>query len=141
MARGHLTYRVGNEENPGDPFGRSLLEVAPDGSARLDHFARGGIKRAWSGRVEAAALERLWAALDRAGFPQVPKHPIVGGATMRGLTVGDRRAMVEWHAARKLAGYDEAFGLLDTIVRQLSQDIVKRTPAAGEAIVRDVSVA
>ena len=42
-----IRYRVGNEHNPADPWGRSELVIHPDGSARLDHhFSMGGDSRA-----------------------------------------------------------------------------------------------
>ena len=37
-----VRYSVGNEHDPGDPWGRSELVIHADGSARLDHhFSRG----------------------------------------------------------------------------------------------------
>jgi hypothetical protein len=83
MASFTVRYSVGNEHDPGDPWGRSELVIQADGSARLDHhFSRGREPRAWAGRVDAAALGQLLAALDRAGFPAVPpmkREPIVHG--------------------------------------------------------------
>ena len=88
MAERVLRYSAGNEHNPGDPWGRSELVIAADGSARLDHhFSRVRAAGAWTGRVDASALERLWRALDRAGFPAAPTEPFVAGATLRVLTV------------------------------------------------------
>jgi hypothetical protein len=73
VTRPTIRYSVGNEHNPADPWGRSELVIHPDGSARLDHhFSMGGEPRAWSGRVDPAALDELLAALDRAGFPPFP---------------------------------------------------------------------
>src|ERR1044072_3593344 len=68
-----LSYSVGNEHDPGDPWGRSELGLQPDGSARLDHFfSRRGPAGAWTGRVDEAALRTLWSALEQAGFPAAP---------------------------------------------------------------------
>jgi hypothetical protein len=145
MERGRLSYSVGNENNPGNPFGRSDLAIATDGSARLEHTARGGAKRAWTGRVAASALDRLWAALGRSGFPAVPQHPIPGGATMRVLTIepgggAKQGAYVEWSAAAKLPGYDEAFALLDAVEHLLSGRSVARVKSvADDAVVTDVT--
>lgn len=47
MASFTVRYSVGNEHNPGDPWGRSELVIHADGSARLDHhFSRGREPRA-----------------------------------------------------------------------------------------------
>ena len=125
-----VRYTVGNEHNPGDPFGRSELVIRPDGSARVDHhFAHGGGVGAWTGRVDAAALDALWAALATAGFPAEPGGNFVAGATIRRLTVEvdgvPQRAMIDWHRAPKLPGYAEAFDVLDSVIRQLSGDRVQ----------------
>ncbi|HET8630465.1 MAG TPA: hypothetical protein VFL91_23855 [Thermomicrobiales bacterium] len=142
MARARLTYSAGNEHNPSDPFGRSLLAIEPDGAARLDHFARFTEPRAWTGRVAPDALDRLWAALGRAGFPAVPSHPVTAGATIRALAVeadGERQtAHVEWYAAEDLPGYDEAFALLDALIRQLTAGEVWPTAPALPAMVGEV---
>ena len=139
-----LTYSIGNEHNPTDPFGRSHLVVEPDGSARLDHYGRLGQHRAWTGRVEPAALRRLWSALQRAGFPSVAgHHPPPPDAPVCSLTaeVGDRRqgAYVPWHAAQDLPGYDEAVMLLESIVGQLSEGTVGRPSTAAQVeVVGDI---
>src|SRR5438093_1431223 len=64
LTREQLTYAVGSENDPGDPFGRSELVIEVDGSARLDVYQRGAVHLAWRGTVVADALDRLWAALD-----------------------------------------------------------------------------
>src|ERR1700759_781432 len=89
-AEGTIRYRTGNEHNPSDPFGRSELVLHADGSARLDHyFSRKRGTGAWTGQVDAAAGDALFAALEEAGFP-APAAP--GGAlppdsALRTLTV------------------------------------------------------
>jgi hypothetical protein len=89
MASFTVRYSVGNEHNPGDPWGRSELVIHADGSARLDHhFSRGREPRAWTGQVDPAALGELLAALRRAGFPAVPPMPALPpGATLRRLAL------------------------------------------------------
>jgi hypothetical protein len=125
----HFTYRVGNEHAPDDPFGRSELVIERDGSAYLAHFEAGARPRSWRDTVLADPLARLHAALTRAGFPAVPDHIILPGGAIRILVVDQRAVMIEWHAARRMPGYDEAFALLDAIANQLSDGAVKRTPA------------
>jgi hypothetical protein len=136
-----LRYSVGNEHNPGDPWGRSELVISDDGSARLNHhFSRSGATRAWTGRVDTAALEALWSALDRAGFPTAPNTPLVPGAAPRQLNVerdgASERALIGYYEASSLPGYAEAFDLLDGIVRQLSQDAVPY-PNSQQTVVHD----
>jgi hypothetical protein len=137
-----LRYGVGNEHNPGDPWGRSELVVHPDGTARLDHhFSRGGGEGSGTGRVDPAALEVVWSGLDRAGFPAAPMEPFVAGATVRHLTVEidgvPRHALVDWHKAASLPGYAEAFDVLDAVIRQLSGDTVPY-PTSRPVLVHDV---
>src|SRR5918998_1312642 len=124
-----IGYIVGNEHEPGDPWGRSELVIQPDGTARLEHyFSRAGGSGAWTGRVDAAALEKLWGALRQAGSPATPGTPLTPGTAARRLTVTtdgvSQYASVDYYQASSLPGYAEAFDLLDGIVRQLSGDAV-----------------
>ncbi|HZM78826.1 MAG TPA: hypothetical protein VFC19_24115 [Candidatus Limnocylindrales bacterium] len=141
-----LAYNVGNEHDPGDPWGRSELVIQPDGTARLDHFfSRRGPVGAWTGRVDAGALEALWSALEQAGFPDAPTTMLTAGATPRRLTVEadgvSQRVMIDYHGASKLPGYAEAFDLLDAIVRQLSEDAVDYPTNQPATVVSDVAKA
>jgi hypothetical protein len=125
MTAGTIRYTVGNENNPGDPWGRSDRVVAPDGSARLDHhFSRFGGSGAWTGTVDSATLAAIWAGLDRAGFPEVPAFDAVAGSTLRKLVVEsggvERRALLVRHQTASMLGYAEAFDLLDGVIRELS---------------------
>ena len=135
-----IRYSVGNEHDPGDPWGRSELVICADGSARLDHhFSRGREPGAWAGHVDPAALGELMAALDRAGFPVVPPvSPLPPDATLRRLTVeadgAVQQALVSWHRTPSLPGYAEAFALIDAVIRQLSGNAV-RYPAAPRPVV------
>jgi hypothetical protein len=118
-----LTYGFGNERNPVDPVGRFELEVKPDGTLRLEHHARFAKIQVWTGRATPEALDRLWAAIKHAGFPQVPKHALPPDATIRRLSVetasAKQTAYVEWHAVTDLPGYREAFAILDAMIAEL----------------------
>lgn len=126
-----LEYNAGLENAPGDPFGRTELAIEHDGRARLVHRHAGRV-RAWRGLIDRATLQTAWAALERGGFPTIPPHRVPGGAALRTLIahVGEHRqgGHVAWNAAKDLPGYAEAFAILDSIVRQLSEDTVKATP-------------
>lgn len=142
---GRIEYSAGNPHNPGDPFGRTELVIEPDGTAQLT-LIRGtaGHRITWRASIDLAVVTRIHDALATAGFPQVPPHPIPGGATMRELTVvtgTDRRAaMVAWHAAQDLTGYAEAFALLDAITRAVSQDMWRGAPnTLAPDTVRDIA--
>jgi hypothetical protein len=118
-----LRYSAGNEHSPTDPWGRSELVIQPDGRARLDHhFSRGRGTRVWTGRVGAAALAALWAALDRSGFPVAPRPQLVPDATVHQLTVqaGEESQQVIVDRSQAPPGYREAFALLDQVTGQLS---------------------
>lgn len=140
--RPRLSYSAGIESAPGNPFGAAELVIEPDGSARLDH-RRHGEHRAWTGTIDGAVLDRVLAALERGGFPDVPRHPVPAGATMRRLVVtpadGEPRgALVAWHAAKDLPGYDEAFAALDSLARQMSMDSYQAAPDVLEPAVSDL---
>jgi hypothetical protein len=153
MAGRTIRYRVGNEHNPTDPWGRSELVIHPDGTARLDHFfSRGGPAGpagTWTGRVDPDALAQFWTHLTRAGFPAVPAaSPLPPDSTVRTLTVeadgrdgrdgSSEHAYVSWHQTPSLPGYAEAFDLIDAVIRQLSQDAV-RYPTEQAQIVYDIA--
>ena len=139
--RDRLYYSVGSERSPTDPFGRSSLVIEVDGRARLDQYTRAG-HSAWTGAVAASALDKLWAALEEAAFPEMPRHPVPAGSAIRDLNVGGaqgKSVYIAYHTAEKLPGYNVAFWLLDTIIRQLSEDTVKAVPASNEKIVNAVT--
>lgn len=134
-----LEYSAGNESSPGDPFGRTELTVDGEGNARLVHKHR-GIARAWTAKVDSATLRDAWAALERGGFPVIPAHPVPGGSALRTIVArtGDTAdgGHVAWHA--RLAGFDDAWPILDSIVRQISEDTVKATPNTLPPVVTDI---
>ncbi len=137
VTRDVLYYSVGNERNPGDPFGRSRLVIQVDGHARLDQYTRAG-HSAWTGSVAGSALETLWAGIHEAGFPAMPQHAVPAGSAIRDLNVGGRdgkSVYIAYHAAAGLAGYNTVFRILDTILRQISEGTVKTVPDGGEPIV------
>ncbi len=142
MLAGLLTYRVGNENDPTDPWGRSELFVDPDGSVWLEHhFSRRRGPGNWFGRVDSGLLDALSDALDVAGFglTAAPQPPLVPDATIRMLTVTadgtEHAATVAWHRAATLPGYAEAFDLLDGLVRQLSGEAVRYPTSQSKTIV------
>jgi hypothetical protein len=137
VERDIIYYSVGSERNPGDPFGRSCLVIQVDGTARLDQYTRAGTS-AWTGKVAASALDRLWAALDEAAFPNMPRHPVPAGSAIRDLNVGGpdgKSVYIAYHAAGTLPGYNTAFHILDTVIRQISEDTVKCVPESTETVV------
>jgi hypothetical protein len=146
MAWVAILYSVGNEHDPGDPWGRSELVIRADGSARLDHyFSRGRETRAWAGLVDATVPAELLAALDRAAFPAAPPlGALPPGAALRRLTVegdgGARQAIVSWDRTPSLSGYAEAFDLIDAVIRQLSGDEVQYPTKRGPVVHGAVAV-
>jgi hypothetical protein len=119
-----LRYSAGNEHSPTDPWGRSELVIQPDGRARLDHhFSRGRGTRVWTGRVGAAALNALWAAVDQSGFPAAPRPQLVPDATVHQLTVQAGEGPSQQAIVDRLQpppGYGAVFDLLDQVIGQLS---------------------
>ena len=122
-----IRYRTGNEHNPSDPFGRSELVLHADGSVRLDHyFSRKRRTGAWTGQVDGAAVDALFAALQEAGFPAPagPGGALPPGSTLRTLIVeagrDSQEVFLAWHDTPAQLGYGVAFDIIDGIIRQLS---------------------
>jgi len=143
MTTRQVHYTVGNENNPSDPFGRSVLVISPDGAASLEHhFSRSRTVGRWTGRVDPVALASVWGALELAGFPAMPTATFLPGSSLRQLTIdvdgAPQQALIDWHGAAKLPGYAEAFDLLDGVIRQLSGDTVKY-PTKQPPIVHEVA--
>jgi hypothetical protein len=140
VTRPTIRYRVGNEHNPADPWGRSELVIHPDGSARLDHhFSMGGESRAWFGQVDVAALDELLAALEQAGFPPfAPAVPFPPDTTLRWLAVeadgAVRQGLINWDDPAPQPGYAVAFDLIDAVIRQLSGDAVDYPTKRGTVV-------
>jgi hypothetical protein len=142
LERDRIAYHVGNEHNPGDAIGRSQLVIETNGAARLDHHTRSG-HNAWTGRVGAPALDDLWRALEEAAFPAMPEHRVPAGAAIRALTVGmgtvAKSAYIAGHASGTMPGYREVFWILDSIIRQLSEDTVRAVAPYSSQIVEAVA--
>jgi hypothetical protein len=137
MNRDVIHYTVGSEHSPSDPFGRSSLVIQVDGSARLDQYTRAACS-AWTGKLATSALDELWRGLEHAAFPSVPHHPVPADSAIRSLNVGGRDGKsihIAYHAAATLPGYRRAFHLLDTVIRQISEDTVKCVPESTDEIV------
>ena len=127
MAERTIRYRTGNEYNPSDPFGRSELVLHADGRARLDHyFSRQSRTGAWTGQVDAAAVDALFAALREAGFPAPagPGGALPPGAALRTLIIEadgvSEEISLAWHQRAAQPGYGVAFDIIDGVITQLS---------------------
>ena len=132
-----LEYCAGSDTSPGDPFGRFEMLIEADGRISLVHHGR-----TWTATVDRAALEMVWAALERGGFPTIPQHRIPGGSALRTLTAhrGETTSggHIAYNAADKLPGYSEAFPILDSIVRQIVPDAIDAGTNHPAAVVRDI---
>jgi hypothetical protein len=119
-----LQYQAGNEHSPFDTFGRFVLELGSDGTVRVTHHRRVGPLQRWTATAGAGVLDRVLAALARAGFPAQPQvSPPLPDTTIRSLTVTGGPTggvLLPWDAVAGLPGYAEAFELLDGLVVQLS---------------------
>lgn len=137
VTRDRIHYRVGNENNPSDPWGRSMLCIEADGTARLDQHEFDRVS-SWTGKVATSALEQFWGALAESGFPVVPPQLPPAGSSTRLLQVGKEpdapSAYVAYHFAGTLPGYKIAFSILDTIVRQLSENMVTAVPESAPIV-------
>ncbi|AUX38748.1 uncharacterized protein SOCE26_001260 [Sorangium cellulosum] len=135
-----VEYEAGNEHNPGDPFGRTVLVIDALGVARLENY-RIGQHHAWTGVIDPAVLSRLTAALQAAGFPAAPRLPVPAGSALRHLSVSGAlsgQVLLPWHGVAQLAGYNDAFAVLDSLVRQLSRGALAVAPDVLPPSVLDV---
>jgi hypothetical protein len=140
-----LRYRVGDENDPDDPWGRTELLIDADGSVRLEHsfpHDRGAIVR--TGQLGVGALDVLWSGLDRAGFPTARIATPAVGAKLRRLAIeendGSEEVLVGWEQAASLPGYAEAFEVLDGVVRELGGDAVQYPTEQHEVVAVSGSV-
>jgi len=129
-----LQYQAGNEYSPFDTFGRFVLELDSGGAVRVTHHRRVGTPRRWTADAGTGVVERVLAALGRAGFPAWPDlPPPLPDTTIRSLTVDGGPTggvMLPWDAVAGLPGYAEAFELLDGLVAQLTGlEILAAAPA------------
>lgn len=133
VPRERIVYDVGSVSSPGSPWGRLVLAIEPDGRAQLDQHTMGP-HFTWTGTVIQTALDKLWAALDESAFPAVPPHDAFAGSTDRNLAIGSGSCFMDYHEALKFPGYKVAFPILDTVVRQLSEDTVKIVPESAKIV-------
>lgn len=120
-----ITYDIGQEHSPADPFGRTILVLEGTGCARLDVRGAQRPPRAWEARVDPAALKELLEALRRAGFPAGSQRVFVPDASIGEIRVECRAAQaavrIDRYEAEKLSGYGEAYAILDSLAFQLSE--------------------
>jgi hypothetical protein len=116
-------FTIGNEHNPGDPFGRVVITIDDAGHVVLEHYSRQG-NATYTADAEPGVIDEIRAALARGGFPDVPRHQIPAGAAMRQLelvTDGEPQyAMVYDSFGMQLEGYKDAFAILDSLALQLT---------------------
>lgn len=124
-----LVYTSGNEHNPGDPVGSVALTIDGDGTVSVVNRSR-GVERQWSGTTERSVIERILGHLQEAGFPAVPPHRIPPGSSLRRISIESAGATssnfpTEWNAGATMAGYREAYQLLDSIVTEVTERQLK----------------
>ena len=126
-----ITYRSGNEHNPGDPTGLVVLAIAGDGAVTVSQRARGGaVQNQWAGTTDRGVIERVIEHLAVAKFPLVPDHRIVAGSTLRTIeiTTGETTQTcnpTSWDAVDAMPGYREAYRLLDSITTEVTAGSLK----------------
>jgi hypothetical protein len=142
LVRQRISYSLGNENNPGDPFGRHRLVIEVDGRARLDHFGGKIGRGAWVGTVKASALDALWGALERSAFPKFPMVMIPAGGACHDLYIGagpaSGHSVFLYIYAPATPGYSDAFEIIAAIIRQMSDPADASPPDAMkvEAVTR-----
>lgn len=141
-----LLYQSGNEHDMRDAFGLIILAIDGHGQLTIEQRARNGmIKNHWSGTTERAVIERVLAHLHEGGYPTVPDHKIPRGARLRSIAIesgGDSTHTypTEWSAVNTMAGYREAYQLLDSMIMQVTANGLKmRVDPVDEPVARAAS--
>jgi hypothetical protein len=133
-----LTYEIGQEHSPADPFGKTILAIEGGGRVRLDVRGAGRPPRAWEAKVAPAALAELLDALRRAGFPTGSQRVFVPDAPIARIQLERQGAQevvqIDRYKAEKLPGYREAYAILDSLAFQLSGG--ETAPVRGTAPVQ-----
>lgn len=137
-----IFYGLGNEDDPGDPFGRTELVLEAGGRAHLDNRQAPAPARAWEGRLGPGVFEQVLAALQTASFPAGAPKVFRPGAAVAQLRVeadgASTAADLDWHAATRMPGYRDALRLLDGIVAQLSGGKIEIQAGPLPALVTEV---
>jgi hypothetical protein len=142
-----LRYQSGNENNPGNPVGAVWLTILGDGAVQIEQRALGGkIQRSFAGTTTRDVIERVLGHLREGGFPDVPKHRIPMGATLRTLTVesGGETAQTlptSWSAVDAMPGYREAYQLLDSITTLASGGALEMIPSPTPDVAAPATIA
>lgn len=133
-----LRYQAGNEHSPFDTCGRFVLELDSDGTVGVTHHRRVGAPRMWTADAGTGVVERVLAALAKAGFPAWPDVPpplpdtMVRSLTVTGGPTGG--VLLPWDATAGLPGYAELFDLLDGLVAQLTGVEIPAAALADPAV-------
>ena len=136
-----IHYTTGNEHKSGDAFGRVVLTIEADGAASLEHHSRAG-SGAWTGHVEASAIERVRSALADSSFPSVPDERVPAGANHREIEIvtddEPHYAMLTEAQGNRLDGYKDAIAVLELIAHPMRGGASGRPRDEGETLVTDV---
>jgi hypothetical protein len=139
-----LTYDVGHEHNPSNPFGKTVLTVGGDGALRLEQRIAGAFFRTWTGRLEPSVVDELRGHLGRAGFPAGAQQVFAAGTPIMLLRVreggAERAVEIGYYAAEKMAGYADLVKALDSVSHQLSGGGVDRGPNRLPPVVHDAKL-
>ena len=118
-----LWFTIGNEFNPGDPFGRVALTIDDQDRVTLEHYSRQG-NATYTAELGDGVLDEIRQALADGGFPQVPQHQVPAGAAIRQLelvTDGEPvSASMYDDFGKTFDGYRDAFAILDSLTLQLT---------------------
>ncbi len=140
-----ITYDIGQEFSPADPFGRTVLVIEGDGRVRLDVRGAGRPPRAWEARVTPTALTELLDALRQARFPAGSQRVFVPDAPIARIHVARKGAeaevQIDRYKAEELPGYRDAYAILDSLAWQVSggETAPPAQPAPAQGAITDVT--
>lgn len=101
----NVLFEAGSENAPDSRHGLDRLQVQPNGRFRYHNRQSGRLLAERTGSVAASAVSAIAADLAAAGFPRVPEHPQVPGASYLMISSDAQRAIMEIDTAQGFAGY------------------------------------
>ena len=131
-----MIFEVGSENAPDSRWGMDHWTFHRDGRFTYENRSRGHVLRTRTGRIEGSIVDQMARELEEAGFPSVPKHPMVpGGDYVRIIAKdqgGDLMAFMSGLEAERFKGYGRLLTRIAEWSRYLRADASTSLPTGLE---------
>lgn len=119
-----ITYETGSEHSPFDTYGRVVLTIKGDGETVLESHKTGRGPRQRDASIASYQIRELIDSLKEGGFPEGSQQIFVPDATIARIRIEQQGHAAELkldrYEAEKIAGYNRACDILDSLVMQLA---------------------